>query len=40
LSYPVIAIPSMLMLIGIFVYVIKVLTKLTGMKFEDMVNAE
>jgi len=40
LSYPVIAIPSMIMLVGIFIYVIKVLTKLTGMKFEDMVNAE
>lgn len=39
LSYPVIAIPSMLMLIGIFVYVIKVITALTGMKFENMVNS-
>jgi intracellular septation protein A len=40
LSYPVIAIPSMIMMIGIFFYVIKVITKLTGMTFEQMVHSE
>lgn len=39
LSYPVIAIPSTLMLFGIFFYVIKITSKLTGIKFEDMMNA-
>lgn len=38
LSYPVIAIPSMIMLIGIFYYVVKVTTKLTGMTFEQISN--
>jgi len=40
LSYPIIAIPSMLAMIGIFFYVIKVITKLTGMKFEQMVHSQ
>lgn len=39
LSYPVIAIPSMLMMFGILFYVIKVITNLTGLKFEQMLNA-
>ena len=39
LSYPVIAIPSTLMLFGVLFYVIKTITKLTGIKFEDMMNA-
>jgi intracellular septation protein A len=39
ISYPVIAIPSLLMLLGILFYVIKVITKLTGMKFDQMLNA-
>lgn len=40
LSYPVIAIPSMLMLIGIMFYVVKTLTRLTNLKFEQILNAE
>jgi len=40
LSYPVIAIPSTIMLFGILFYVIKVTSKLTGIKFEDMMNAD
>jgi intracellular septation protein A len=39
LSYPVIAIPSTLMMFGVLFYVIKTITKLTGMKVEDMLNA-
>ena len=39
LSYPVIAIPSMLMLIAIMFYVIKSLTKLTGLTLEQILNA-
>ena len=38
LSYPVIAIPSLLMLIGILFYVVKVITRLTELKFEDVVH--
>ena len=40
LSYPVIAIPSLIMLIGILVFVVKSITKLTELKFEDVVNHE
>ena len=40
LSYPVIAIPSLLMLIAILVYVVKVITRLTELKFEEVVNQE
>lgn len=39
LSYPVIAIPSLIMMFGILFYVIKVITKLTGLKFDQMLNA-
>jgi len=39
-SYPVIAIPSMLMLMAIMFYVVKSITKLTGLKFEDILHAE
>jgi len=39
ISYPVIAIPSMIMLLGILFYVIKVITKLTGLKFNQMLNS-
>lgn len=40
LSYPVIAIPSFIMLIGLLVYVVKVITRLTQMKFEDVVQQD
>lgn len=40
LSYPVIAIPSMLMLMAIMFYVVKSLTRLTNLKFEQILNAE
>lgn len=40
LSYPVIAIPSMIMLIAIMFYVVKSLMKLTGLKLEQLLNAE
>ena len=36
MSYPVIAIPSMIMLIGLFVYVAKVIKGLTGYKFSEL----
>ncbi len=36
LSYPVIAIPSMLMMVGIFFYIWKTANKLTGLSLEDM----
>jgi intracellular septation protein A len=39
LSYPVIAIPSTLMMFGVLFYVIKTITKLTGMKVDEMLNA-
>lgn len=38
LSYPVIAIPSMIMLSAIMFYVVKNVTKLTGLKFDQMLN--
>jgi intracellular septation protein A len=40
ISYPVIAIPSTLMMCGIFYYVVKVITKLTGMTFEQMLKVD
>jgi intracellular septation protein A len=40
LSYPVIAIPSMMMLIAIMFYVVKSVMKLTGLKFDQILNAE
>jgi hypothetical protein len=40
LSYPVIAIPSMLMLLAIMFYVIRSLMKLTDLKLEQILNAE
>jgi hypothetical protein len=40
ISYPVIAIPSTLMMFGIFYYVVKVITKLTGLTFEEMLRAD
>ena len=39
LSYPVIAIPSMIMLCGIMFYVVKSVMKLTGLKLEQILNA-
>jgi intracellular septation protein A len=40
LSYPMIAIPSMIMLMGIFYYLWRTIHSLTGLKFEDvMANA-
>jgi len=36
MSYPVIAIPSMLMLAGLFIYVTKVIKELTGYKFTEL----
>jgi intracellular septation protein A len=40
LSYPVIAIPSMLMLLAIMFYVIRSLMKLTDLKLEQILNAD
>jgi len=40
LSYPVIAIPSMIMLMAIMFYVVKSLMKLTDLKFEQILNAD
>ena len=40
LSYPVIAIPSMVMLGAIIFYVVKSLMKLTGLKWEQILNSE
>ncbi len=40
LSYPVIAIPSLIMLIGILVYVVKIITKLTELSFEQVVQED
>ena len=40
ISYPVIAIPSLIMLIGIMVYVVKTITRLTGLKFEQVLQQE
>ncbi len=39
ISYPVIVIPSLIMMFGILFYVVKIITKLTGMKFDEMLNA-
>ncbi|MBU2869811.1 VC0807 family protein [Colwellia sp. E2M01] len=39
-SYPVIAIPSMVMLMAIMFYVVRSIMKLTDLKFEDILNAE
>jgi len=39
LSYPVIAIPSMVMLGAIMFYVVKSVMKLTGLKLEQILNA-
>lgn len=39
LSYPVIAIPSLLMMFGLLFYVIKIITKLTNMKLDEVMNA-
>jgi hypothetical protein len=40
LSYPVIAIPSMIMLAAIMFYVVKSVMKLTGLTLEQILNAE
>jgi intracellular septation protein A len=40
LSYPVIAIPSMVMLAAIIFYVVRSLMKLTGLKWEQILNSE
>ena len=40
LSYPVIAIPSTIMLIAIMFYTVKVITRLTGLSFEQVLVAE
>lgn len=40
LSYPVIAIPSMIMLSAILFYVVKTMTKLTGLKWDQILNAD
>lgn len=40
LSYPVIAIPSTIMLMVIMVYVVKVITRLTDLTFEQVLHAE
>jgi intracellular septation protein A len=40
LSYPVIAIPSMIMLIAIMFYVVRSLMRLTGLKFYQIFNGE
>lgn len=40
ISYPVIAIPSVVMMFGIIFYVMKIVTRLTDMKFEQVLNGE
>ena len=40
LSYPVIAIPSMIMMIGIMFYVVRMIGKLTGLGFEELFDKE
>ncbi len=40
LSYPVIAIPSTIMLLIIMVHVARIITNLTGLKFEEVLQAE
>jgi len=37
LSYPMIAIPSMIMMVGIFFYIWRTANKLTGLTLEEMV---
>ena len=39
LSYPVIAIPSMLMMFGIFYFLWRVIHRLTGLSLEEMLAA-
>jgi hypothetical protein len=38
LSYPVIAIPSLIMMLGLMFYVSKMISKLTGMEFNQLIN--
>ncbi|MEY8200725.1 MAG: MFS transporter, partial [Colwellia sp.] len=40
LSYPVIAIPSMIMLVAIMFYVVRSVMKLTDLKLEQVLNAD
>lgn len=40
LSYPVIVIPSTIMLFVILFYVVRIITRLTGMKFEQVLQVE
>jgi len=40
LSYPMIAIPSMIMMVGIFFYIWRVANKLTGLTLEEMVATQ
>ncbi|MEY8252288.1 MAG: MFS transporter, partial [Colwellia sp.] len=40
LSYPVIAIPSMIMLVAIMFYVVRSVMKLTDLKLEQILNAD
>ncbi len=40
LSYPIIAIPSMIMLFGIMFYVVRVIKKLTGLGFEEIFDKD
>lgn len=40
LSFPVIALPSMLVMLAVFFYFIKSLEKITSLKFEEMINAK
>ncbi len=37
-SYPVIALPSMIIMMGIFYYLISTINKMTGLKLEDLVG--
>lgn len=40
LSYPMIAIPSMIMMVGIFFYIWRIANRLTGLTLEEMVVAD
>ena len=40
LSYPMIAIPSMIMMFGIMFYVVKVIKNLTGLGFEEIFDKD
>ena len=40
LSYPMIAIPSMIMLFGIMWYVIRTIRRLTGLELRDIFHRE